>query len=81
MAGASQADLAAQVEAGGTLYGYREDGAYVARTRSGDGVIIPGARQERLIRSAGARHQATLHVVAGPNGSGKSTLTRIRAIR
>ena len=40
-----KADLAAQVEAGGTLYGYREDGAYVARTRSGDGVIIPGARK------------------------------------
>ena len=38
-------DLAAQVEAGGTLYGYREDGAYIARTKSGDRVITPGARQ------------------------------------
>lgn len=38
-------DLAAQVEAGGTLYGYREDGAYIARTRSGDRVITLGARQ------------------------------------
>ena len=37
-----KADLAAQVEAGGTLYGYRKDGAYVARTRSGDRVIMPG---------------------------------------
>ena len=34
-----KADLAAQVEAGGTLYGYREDGAYIARTKSGDRVI------------------------------------------
>ncbi len=34
-----EADLAAQVRAGGTLYGYRRDGAYVARTRNGDQVI------------------------------------------
>ena len=38
-------DLAAQVEAGGTLYGYREDGAYIARTTSGDRVITLGARE------------------------------------
>ena len=37
-----KADLAAQVEAGGTLYGYRRDGAYVARTRSGDEIVTPG---------------------------------------
>ena len=36
-----RADLAAQVEAGGTLYGYREDGAYVARTRGGERLITP----------------------------------------
>ena len=40
-----KADLAAQVEAGGTLYGCRKDGAYVARTRSGDRVIMPAARK------------------------------------
>ena len=40
-----KADLAAQVEAGGTLYGYRKDGACVARTRNGDRVIIPVARK------------------------------------
>ena len=41
-----KADLAAQVEAGGTLYGIRSDGAYIARTKEGDRVIeTPGARQ------------------------------------
>ena len=38
-----RADLAAQVEAGGTLYGYRQDGAYVARTKHGDEIVRPGA--------------------------------------
>ena len=38
-------ELAAQVEAGGTLYGYREDGVYIARTKSGARVITLGARQ------------------------------------
>lgn len=37
-----KADLAAQVEAGGQIYGYRRDGAYVVRTGSGDQVITPG---------------------------------------
>ena len=35
-----KADLAAQVEAGGTLCGVRSDGAYVARTRDGDRVFV-----------------------------------------
>ena len=35
-----RADLAAQIEAGGTLYGYRNDGGvYVARTKRGDRII------------------------------------------
>lgn len=34
-----KADLAAQLEAGGTLYGVRSDGAYIARTKAGDRVI------------------------------------------
>ena len=34
-----KADLAAQLEAGGTLYGVRADGAYIARTKHGDRVI------------------------------------------
>ena len=34
-----KADLAAQLEAGGTLYGVRVDGAYVARTSDGDRVL------------------------------------------
>ncbi|MCY4440572.1 MAG: hypothetical protein OXE53_10240 [Deltaproteobacteria bacterium] len=38
-----RADLAAQIEAGGTLYGYRQDGSYVARTKSGDEIVTPGA--------------------------------------
>ncbi|MXX88709.1 MAG: hypothetical protein F4213_03295 [Boseongicola sp. SB0677_bin_26] len=36
-----KADLAAQPEAGGTLYGVRSDGAYIARTREGDRVSDP----------------------------------------
>lgn len=39
------ADLRSQVEAGGTLYGYRRDGAYVARTREGDQVLKPPLRK------------------------------------
>ena len=39
-----KADLAAQLEAGGTLYGIRSDGAYVARTKDGDRVIEPPDR-------------------------------------
>ena len=38
-----KADLTAQVEAGGTLYGYRQDGAYIARTKKGDAIVTPGA--------------------------------------
>ena len=34
-----QADLAAHIEAGGMLYGYRNDGAYIARTKRGDRII------------------------------------------
>lgn len=41
-----KADLAAQVEAGGTLYGERSDGAYIARTKDGDRVLeAPGERK------------------------------------
>ena len=40
-----KADLAAQIQAGGTLYGYRQDGAYVARTRKGDAIVKPGANK------------------------------------
>ncbi len=39
-----KARLAAQVEAGGTLYGVRADGAYVARTKHGERVIAPAKR-------------------------------------
>ena len=34
-----KADLAAQLEAGGTLYGIRSDGAFIARTKDGDRII------------------------------------------
>lgn len=34
-----RADLAAQVTAGATLYGFRRDGVYIARTRYGERVI------------------------------------------
>ena len=34
-----KADLAAQIEAGGTLYGVRSDGVYIARTKQGDRVL------------------------------------------
>ena len=34
-----RADLADQLAAGGTLYGVRSDGAYIARTRDGDRVL------------------------------------------
>ncbi|MXW90899.1 MAG: hypothetical protein F4114_16430 [Rhodospirillaceae bacterium] len=40
-----KADLAAQVEAGGTLYGVRSDGAYIARTKQGDRIIEPPGRK------------------------------------
>ncbi len=40
-----KADLAAQVEAGGTLYGVRSDGAYIARTKEGDRVLSPTERK------------------------------------
>ncbi len=40
-----KADLAAQVEAGGTLYGVRSDGAYIARTKEGDRVLSPPERK------------------------------------
>ena len=39
-----KADLAAQVEAGGTLYGVRWDGAYIARTKEGDRVLVAPER-------------------------------------
>ncbi len=40
-----RADLAAQIEAGGTLYGLRSDGAYIARTKDGDRVLeAPGRK-------------------------------------
>ncbi len=34
-----KADLAGQLAAGGTLYGVRSDGAYIARTTDGDRVL------------------------------------------
>ena len=34
-----KAVLAAQLDSGGTLYGVRSDGAYIARTSEGDRVI------------------------------------------
>ena len=41
-----KADLASQVEAGGTLYGERSDGAYIARTKDRDRVLeAPGERK------------------------------------
>ena len=40
-----QADLAAQIEAGGTLYSYRNDGANTVRTKSGDGIIRQALRE------------------------------------
>ena len=43
-----KADLAAQLEAGGTLYGVRSDGAYIARTKHGDRVLKwPGDETSR----------------------------------
>ncbi len=40
-----KADLAAQLEAGGTLYGVRSDGAYIARTKEGDRVLSAPGRK------------------------------------
>ena len=40
-----KADLAAQLEAGATLYGIRSDGAYIARTKDGDRVIRRPAQE------------------------------------
>ncbi|MCY4097825.1 MAG: hypothetical protein OXF40_06140 [Rhodospirillales bacterium] len=38
-------DLAAQVEAGGTLYGFRPDGAWIVHTRDGTRVVRRPTRQ------------------------------------
>ncbi len=40
-----KADLAAQLEAGATLYGIRKDGAFIARTKDGDRVIRHPAQE------------------------------------
>ena len=40
-----KADLAAQVEAGATLYGFRPDGTCIARTRDGDQIIRRPAKK------------------------------------
>ena len=40
-----KADLAAQLEAGGTLYGFRPDGTGIARTGDGERVIERPARE------------------------------------
>ena len=40
-----KADLAAQLEAGGTLYAFRPDGTCIARTRDGDRVFKLPAQQ------------------------------------
>ena len=40
-----EAFLAEQLEAGGTLYGVRSDGAYIARTGHGDRVIEQPGRE------------------------------------
>ena len=34
-----KAHLASELEAGATLYGFRSDGAYIARTKDGDQVL------------------------------------------
>lgn len=34
-----KADLAAQIEAGATLYGRRADGCFIARSKSGDRIL------------------------------------------
>ena len=34
--------LQRQLDEGGTLYGYRSDGKYVARTSAGDRILQPG---------------------------------------
>ena len=34
-----KAHLASELEAGATLYGFRSDGAYIARTKDGDRVL------------------------------------------
>jgi len=36
--------LAAELEAGGTLYGTREDGCYIARTKEGDRILEKPSR-------------------------------------
>ena len=46
-----KADLAAQLEAGGTLYGYRDDGAYVATTKHGDLIILRPPKSAESRRS------------------------------
>ena len=38
--------MAAKLEAGGTLYGVRSDGAYIARTKEGDAALgDPGRKR------------------------------------
>ena len=40
-----KADLAAQLEAGATLYGFRRDGTWIARTKDGDRIIRRPAKK------------------------------------
>ena len=46
-----EADLQADLENGATLYGYRQDGAYVARTRDGDRIVEPGEAYRDMMRA------------------------------
>lgn len=45
-----EAELQADLENGATLYGYRDDGTYVARTRDGDRIVKPGQAYRDMMR-------------------------------
>ena len=46
-----EADLQADLESGATLYGYREDGSYVARTRDGDRIVEPSEAYRDMMQA------------------------------
>lgn len=41
-----EADLAEQLARGGTMFGYDDDGRYVAATKDGSREVVPGTKGE-----------------------------------
>ncbi len=71
-----KAGLAGQVEAGGTLYGVRSDGACIARTSEGERVLGP-IRAEACLTPSASAVMPTL-VVSAIRRKSRSTRVELR---